>query len=453
MKRNLLIPTVLIFCLSMLFSVLAVNPLGASAATTVKKVTGYEYEVSYLAKDAGVSADVTEYAFTVNGVALVKPSAEEGGTTEEAQSNAFFRTTDGKKIEFLKKGTFDFAGKKEGASDVTFTVDTNNLPAQSDLRYANLTKSTTPGDPETLTEYDKYIKAVEAATTVKGEDDENRPIRVDDDYQVPSIASLVQDNYFDVKNLTGTLYYAGPEATSYSSKSISDIDSVKFEVSKVGTYSFYVLLKNTMVSMTTTDLVQGSDGWYEKDADGKPTGDLLIPVFTFTVGASSSPKITVGASEKAYYGLTYKVDCFNVVASDYNSEYTLYYSDKKINASDITGYDKTTLENLGMKEVTKENGFTDKNLFDSSAKSFTPEKKGYYYVVLHVVDFANEHSTVISRAIDATGELKQVQYETQFFKYNWVSVVLLSVAVLCFVAIIVLLCVKPKDTNTLKTKE
>lgn len=453
MKRNLLIATVLTFCLSLLFSVLAVNPVGASADTTkVTKVSGYEYEVSYLVESAGKTYD-SAYYFTVNGVALVKPSEEEGGTTEKKQSDAGFRTTDGKKIEFLKKGTFNFVGTKEESDNVEFTVDTNNLPTVSNLGYADLTKSETPDDEASLTAYDKYLKAVQAATTVKDDDDSSRPIRVDDDYEVPSVASLIKDDYFDVDKLTGTLYYAGPSATSYSSKSISDLDSVKFEVSKVGTYSFYILLKNTMVSMTTTDLVQGADGWYEKDADGNPTGKLIIPVFTFEVGASSSPKITVGTSEKAYYGLTYKVDCFNIVASDYNTEYTLYYSESKIDTSTLTKYDADTLEGLGMKQVTTENGFSEKNLFDSSAKSFTPETKGYYYVVLHVVDFANEHSTAISRVIDATSEVRQVKYETQFFKYNWVSIVLLSVAVLCFVAIIVLLCVKPKDNNTLQTKE
>ncbi len=453
MKRNLLIATVLTFCLSLLFSVLAVNPVGASAdTTTVTKVSGYEYEVSYLVESAGKTYD-SAYYFTVNDVALVKPSEEEGGTTEKTQSDAGFRTTDGKKIEFLKKGNFKFVGTKEESDNVEFTVDTNNLPTVSNLGYADLTKSETPDNEASLTAYDKYLKAVQAATTVKDDDDSSRPIRVDDDYEVPSVASLIKDDYFNVDKLTGTLYYAGPSATSYSSKSISDLDSVKFEVSKVGTYSFYILLKNTMVSMTTTDLVQGADGWYEKDADGNPTGELIIPVFTFEVGASSSPKITVGTSEKAYYGLTYKVDCFNIVASDYNTEYTLYYSESKIDTSTLTKYDADTLEGLGMKQVTTENGFSEKNLFDSSAKSFTPETKGYYYVVLHVVDFANEHSTAISRVIDATSEVRQVKYETQFFKYNWVSIVLLSVAVLCFVAIIVLLCVKPKDNNTLQTKE
>lgn len=440
MKRNLLIATVLTFCLTLALSFVFVNPVGASAATTVQKVSGYEYEVSYLVESAGFVYD-GEFAYTVNGTALVKPSDEEGSTTEEEQATAGFRTTDGKKVEFLKKGMYDFVGTKDGEADVTFTVDTNGLPTTANLGYSF--------NDEELAEYKTQVKN---ATTVTG-DDAQRPIRVDDDYEVPSIASLVKDDYFDTAKLTGTLYYAGPSATSYSSKSISDLTSVKFEVSKVGTYSFYILLKNTMVSMTTTDLVQGTDGWYEKDADGNATGSVVIPVFSFVVGSSSSPKVTVGASEKAYYGLTYKVDCFNIVASDYNTEYTLYYSDKKIASTDITAYDKAFLESLGMTEVTKDNGFTDKNLFDSNAKSFTPEKKGYYYVVVHVVDFANEHTTAISRVIDATSELKQVKYETQFFKYNWVSIVLLSVAFLCFVAIIVLLCVKPKDTNTLKTKE
>ncbi len=442
MKRNLLLATVITFCLTVLLSAFSVGLTTAQAAgVTLKKVSAFEYEVSYLVKEAGLTYD-NETTVTVNDVALVKPSTEEGGTTEEAQTAASFRTTDGKKVEFLAKATYTLKVTK-GETTNEFTVNTTTLPTKESLKYSYTEEDLTA-----------YKEAVTSATTVTDEDNEGgRPIRVDDDFEVPSVSSLVKDDYFDVENLTGTLYYCLPDSTTYSSKSVSDLDAVRFEVTKVGSYSFYLLLKNTFQSMTTTDLVLGNGGWYEKDADGNPTGEVIVPVFTFTVGASSSPKVTVGASEKAYQGLEYKVDSFNIVASDYNTEYTLYYSEQKIGAEKITQYDKDFLEGLGMKQVTKENDFEESNLFNSSSKTFTPTKKGYYYVVLHVVDFANQHTTVISRAIDANGELMQVKYETQFFKYNWVSVVLLSVAALCLIAIIILLCVKPKQQETLSTKE
>lgn len=440
MKRNLLLATVIAFCLAVLLSVLPVSETVAKADVVLKKVSAFEYEVSYLVEEAGYTYD-NDTTVTVNGVNLVKPSTEEGGTTEEAQTNAFFRT-DGKKVEFLKKTAYAFTLTK-GDTTQEFSVDTTTLPTEGSLRYSY--------DEEAL---EKYKTAVANATTVTDEDaSEGRPIRVDDDYEVPCIASLVKDSYFDVENLTGTLYYCLPGSTTYSSKSVNDIDNVKFDVTKVGSYSFYMLLKNTFQSMSTADLVLGNGGWYAKDTDGSPVGEVVIPVFEFSVQASSNPKVTVSASEKAYQGLEYKVDSFNIVASDYNTEYTLYYSATEIGSDKITQYDKDFLENLGMVQVTAENEFESKNLFNSSSKTFTPTKKGYYYVVLHVVDFANQHATVISRPIDANGELMQVKYETQFFKYNWLSIMLLSIAALCLIATIVLICVKPKQQDTLSTKE
>ena len=442
MKRNLLLLTVITFCLALVCSVFAVSPISANATVTLKKVSGFEYELSYLVEDAGTTYQSAMTA-TINGVNVVKPSTEEGGTTEQAQTDAGFRT-DGNKVEFLDKKSYEVVvNNEDGTQATTFTVDTTTLPTKETLKYDYTV--------EALTQYQEQV----LTNTEVSEDgtDQMRPISVDDDYIVPSVASLVKDEYFDVENLTGTLYYAAPDQTTFSSKSINDIDSVRFEVTKVGTYSFYVVLRNNFVAMSTVDLVLGNGGWYEKDADGNPTGDVVIPVFSFSVEASSSPRVTVGASEKAYQGLQYTVNCFNIVASDYNTEYTLYFSDKKIDQEDITAYDKTTLEGLGMVEVTEDNGFEKDNLFNSSTKSFTPLKKGYYYVVLHVVDFANEHTTVISRVIDAQSELKEVEYESQFFKNNWVSVVLLTVAIVCFIAIIILLCVKPKEGSNLSTKE
>lgn len=445
MKRNLLLVTAITFTLSLFLSIFAYTaPVTASAAdVTINKVSGYDsYELSYLVTDAGYEYH-SDMAITIGGVKVEKPSTTEGGTTEEQQTAQGFRTTDGKKIEFLSKKVYELNVTHDSDTFV-IKVDTTKKPAEDSLKYVL----------DDAAKIEAYEANVKASTEIE-EDGVKRPIRVDDDFVVPSVAELVKDEYFDVENLTGTLYYSAPQSSGYSTKSISDIDSVKFDVSEVGTYSFYVLLKNNFVTMSTTDLVEGKGGFYAKDADGNATGDVVIPVFSFTVGASSSPKITVSSNEKAYKNLEYTVKCFNIVASDYNTEYTLYYYEgaTPIDSKTITAYDKVSLEELGMKEVTKENGFSDKNLFNSSSKTFTPEKTGYYYVVCHVVDFANEHETKISNAIDANNELVQVKYESQFLKYNWVSIVLLAVAVVCFVAIIVLLCVKPKDNTTLSTKK
>lgn len=438
MKRNLVLATITTFCLSLLLAIFASSPVLANADTkTIYKVAGHKsYTLSYLIEDAGYEYH-SDMSVTIGGVSVVKPSDD--GVSAESQAQAGFKTTDGSSVIFLAEKEYTLVVTHD---DDTFEiiVNTSGKPADDDLYY-NLAKRA------------NYEKLVESATKIT-EDEEVRDIRIDDTYSVPCIADLIVDKYFDVENLTGTLYYATPGSTSYSSKSISDIDSVSFTVTKVGDYKFYLLLKNAFVSITTEDLVECSDGWYTKDDDGEATGKVIVPIFTFHVGEAVEPKITVGHNELAYLNLEYTLNCFTVVGNEPSSYYTLYHSATKIDVPANTDLaDQEALEALGLTEVTEENGFTENNLFNSGSTSFIPEESGYYYVVLHVVDEGNEHAYAISEVIDATNELRQVKYETQFFKNNWVSILLLSVAVLCFVAIIIILCYKPKEKVGLTTKK
>lgn len=449
MKRNFLLASVITFCLALVLSFVAFNPVTAyadgegSATVTLYKTNAYTYKMEYLAKEAGDSNYDDKTTVKVNGVDYAKTTSE----LTEAHKKAGFYATDAKSIEFLRNDTFTVALHRdavEGDSPVAeynfeFTVNTTEKPVLwKDLKYDY--------DAEALKD---YTDKVEAATQKDGV-----AIKVDDDYEVPCITDLLLDKYFDVEDLQGTLYYAVP-GSSYTSKSISDLDNVKFEVSKIGVYKFYILVENDFAEMTTEDLIEDVGGWYKTNEEGEKLDDnVVVPVFSFEVSSSTAPKISVSNSEKAYIGLKYTVKCFTIVASDYEADYTLYYSDQELTSEQIgDDYSKATLESKGLKEVTLENKFSEANLFDSSTKTFTPETKGYYYVVCHVKDFANEDAALICNAINAQSELKQVKYEKQFFKYNWLSIVLLSIAVICFVAILLLLFVKPKENNANLTKK
>lgn len=439
MKRNLVLATITTFCLSLLLAIFAVNPVSVNAGTaSIDKVAGYKsYALSYLVKDAGFTAE-SDYTYKIGGVAVAKPADDAAKT---AQSEAGFYTSDGKSVMFLAKKSYTLEVCDGETVVHTITVNTDGTPADDELKYDYATEDLTA-----------YNEAIASATKIT-EDGQTRDIAVEDNFKVPSVASLVKDAYYDVDDLKGTLYYAAPGSTSYSSKSISDIDNVEFKVTKVGDYKYYVLLKNDFVSLNTEDLVEENDGWYAKDDDGNAKGSVIIPIFTFSVKESAAPRITVGHNEIAYKNIEYTVNCFTVVATDPSYYYTLYYTAKKDAVPAGSALDEDTLTDLGLKEVTEENGFEEENLFNSSSKSFTPVEGGYYYVVLHVIGHGNEHAYAISDQIDANNEVSKVKYETEFFKNNWVSVVLLSVAVLCFVAIIVILCYKPKETVGLSTKK
>lgn len=449
MKRNFLLASVITFCLALVLSFVAFNPVtayaeGEGAATvTLNKTNAYTYKMEYLANEAGDSMYNDKTTVKVNGVEFAKTTSD----LIEAHKTAGFYAADSKSIEFLKNDTYTItlhrdeveADNPASEYNFNFAVNTTAKPVLwEDLKYDY--------DTEAL---NAYKTEVEEATQKDGV-----AIKVDDDYEVPCITSLLSDKYFDVESLSGTLYYAVP-GSSYTSKSISDLDNVKFEVSKIGVYKFYILVENDFAEMTTEDLIEDVGGWYKTNDEGEKLDDnVVVPVFSFEVTSSTAPKISVGNSEKAYIGLKYTVKSFTIVASDYETDYTLYYSENELTAEQIgDDYSKATLLTKGLTEVTKENEFTDANLFDEATKSFTPEKKGFYYVVCHVKDFANEDATLICNAINAQSELKQVKYEKEFFKYNWLSIVLLSIAVICFVAILLLLFVKPKENNANVTKK
>ena len=58
----------------------------------------------------------------------------------------------------------------------------------------------------------------------------------------------------------------------------------------------------------------------------------------------------------------------------------------------------------------------------------------------------------MSYAIACLDEYKEVVPEKQFFKYNVTSIVFLSISAVCFIGIIVVLLIKPKNTKDLEVK-
>ncbi|MBP5176955.1 MAG: hypothetical protein ILP02_00045, partial [Clostridia bacterium] len=219
---------------------------------------------------------------------------------------------------------------------------------------------------------------------------------------------------------------------------------------KPGKNSFYVLFEDAFGNAMTTDtLVIGEDGWYKTvDNDGKTaTGDVVIPVFTFEVSTVKAPEVSVKASDNAYVGLSYEIKAFNIVSDDYNTVYKLYFSE--------TFFDKDsdTYANDGeyMAAVTAvAKDVTD--TLNTSSLTFTPDKSGYYYAQVKVVDGYNNEEVAMSRAIACKGEAKYVQPDPEFLRNNVTSIVFLSIAGVCFVAIIVLLLVKPKESKTVEVE-
>ncbi|MGN0819714.1 MAG: hypothetical protein ACI4M6_04890 [Christensenellaceae bacterium] len=409
-KSLLLIAFSLIFALCV--SIFNNNSFEAKADTlsNVDCVFGASYTTEYLLEKAGCAK--LEGQTTFAGGRSVKYKAD-------AETETVVAGTD---VKFLTKGAYTFTTFVNDAEEHIFTV---NVVDKSVVKADSMKYST---DSALIEEY----KAEIAKTVAPGE---GEALDTNDSFTVPSLEKLLSSKYFKYSDLTKSIYYAGPQDTSYASTSSS-----KFKLSGAGYYSYYVLATDPVNNkMSTEDLTEKNDGWYNE------ANELVIPIFSFEIKNIAAPEISVLTSEKGYIGLDYTIECFTINASNYTSKYTLYYSEEYFDKDDESyatdaDYIKAVTEAEGTSDITEE-------YLDVDALKFSPDKKGYYYVLLNVGDDNGLSDAAMSRAISVQSTYTKYSVESEWLKYNKTSVIFLSISVVCFIAIIVILFIKPKDYN------
>ena len=472
MKRKSISGAITLLIVALIISFVTPTGLFADAAEENSKIAGYEYTAEYLLKEFGYTAEEGKDLFDDLKVEyrLTEKRNKDGSYETQTELNAetdaetikntpwkgecvkkeLTKKTD--KVIFYAYGVYTFyITKGEAATADEKKVEVYNyadegLAGKVEIKYD-------------ATKIDLFRSEVNEAVKNKkagDSDDENGRLDVS---EIPcdgktGINSIVTSKLLAYEDLNSTLYYCAPDSESFSSTS-----SDYFKLEKVGTYAFYVTYSVPTVDGTldTTDLVVGDlngYGWYEKNDDDEPVGDLIIPIFTFEITEADNPVITVNDAKKGYLNLEYtKVDSlFTITSSSYKAKYTLYYLDAKDalvrdteNNEKVEDFIKR-LEKAGAKNITE-----DFENFETGSTDFTPDKKGYYYVEIYLKDDNNNPAHTVSKAIDVTNEFRTVKKETEFFKNNLVSVILFSISGACFIAIIVISCIKPKDVQ-LETK-
>ena len=166
-------------------------------------------------------------------------------------------------------------------------------------------------------------------------------------------------------------------------------------------------------------------------------------LFSFNFVVADGPEITISSKvEEGYIGLAYQdaSEYITIVADNESVKYELYYSATKFNEGDdwASAGVKTVEDNA--ENVTEVEEYE----FNSSSLEFMPTKAGCYYIVINVADKYGR-DTAVTYAIEVNHEFTEVKYDTQFWKYNWVSMMFLGIAVLCLIGIILLIFVKPKE--------
>lgn len=451
----------LALCACICFAVAAAIPAAtekAAAGEERKYVAGQDYSIEYLLKDFGyekigdndtyLEGRSVKYRLTEDRI-TGEEIPEKDARPEYSESDPDqFSVTAGYVVNFKRVGSEYTFTVTEGEEERDYTVVTVGKEAVSKIA----TKYISSGFAAYSAAVADYAKDLTTTST----------FNVSKIEENVSVDTIVSNKYYDVTNMKVALYYALPGSSSFSSTSASNVKGLSFSTTKDGVYSFYYIFTDSLGNKDTTDgLVMGNGGFYtDEDGDGviADTDTLKIPVFTFKVGNITKPEIVVNVAEKAFLNLEYKIDCFAITASNYEKQYKLYFIPEGENAvfdKDSEVYD---IENFGdekyidavlsaanVKDVTDD--------LDQSALTFTPTEKGYYYALLTVYSNENGYSDrVMSYAISAIDEYKEVETEKQFFKYNVTSVIFLSIAALSFIGIIVVLFIKPKQEQQLETK-
>ncbi len=425
--------------------------------TPVEKtyISGVEYDLEYLLENAGFSK--LDGQTTYKGgrkIEYKKILNEDGSAVSDTAAEYEYQEVTTNNIEFKNSGDYVIRTSVKGEGD-EYTVEREYI--------VNVYKKVNPVNDtynKTSVTYVADVTAYRAQVTENAKDLSTQnytssTVNYSNSFEVPSLKGIISSPDFDYDKLQKIVYYCEPNATSYTRGSSVTTSNASFTVSQVGEYSFYVLFQDVFGNeMTTEGLVLSAGGWYEADDDGLPTGDVVIPVFTFEVKNVAQPQIAVKASqEDAFINLSYEIKAFTITANDYSSVYELYYlGDKKI---DKTAYTTDEAYIAAVKAEAEKIGesakVTDK--LDKSSLTFTPDKVGYYYLWTRIVDNANQPNEAMSVAIHCVGTAKTATLDPMFWENNLTAVILLGVAGVCFIAIIVLLFVKPKEAKKVELAE
>ncbi len=305
---------------------------------------------------------------------------------------------------------------------------------------------------------------------------------------LPSLRGLISSDYADYRNLRFDIYYYKPGTAaggSASSTTSLRYNNLRIEVNEVGDYRFRVIAKDAannemkyfnedgeLVSLTTSNV------WDINE----------IPEFTFSVGYNGPSIEAVGSQKEGQRDKTYSVSSFDIVALDgYTTDYTLYYFNpsKLPEGKTVPSYSELVemvdeangnleawlsgcLEEIHVynSEVGKDDEEWDKtdNAYawnPDSSLGFCPQKTGTYFVKLDVTDAHLVGTTVSAyQVILVRNPTDTIPGSAKWVQNNILAIVLFSISVVLFIALIVVWVAAPSDKKVeevdleaLKTKK
>lgn len=253
--------------------------------------------------------------------------------------------------------------------------------------------------------------------------------------------NLVSDDLSSFDKLSHVIYYWTPAGDEQS------VSTYKIPLNTEGTYTFFV---------SFTDQAGNSmdkDNFYTVSVDDE---NVLVEgrgysgvMFTFSIEDNTTLSISSSTPGYGYTGIEYNASSFKIVGNSHTETYKLYYS-----ATDIGEEDEGWVEIVAKANAKDENatynGYTYKEIssinYDGKL-DFTPDKVGYYKLVCNSRSTVSLDSAEKAVIIEVKDQVKIVKPDSHWLENNVWSVVFLSVGTLCLIAIIVILCIKPKNPD------
>ncbi len=299
-------------------------------------------------------------------------------------------------------------------------------------------------------------------------------------FYLPAIEYEFVDDYFNCRDYKYSLYYKGKTTGSNTSLEPNQL-AIDLSDADV-TYKFKLFVTDSFgnpMRYPTDD--NGEIVWKEITTNDVWDEDFetLLPSFTFDVAYKEATAEDPESLSLAYVDTTYSGVSFTIkgVSGTYTSQYKLYVFDRSAFYTDtgITiGYNEfkeaigklfaNEFENNGVKLENTRKYFTtvkasselletDENYEDfkalnwnASSISFTPQSVEDFYVVeLTLTDKRSQLQSKNYATVAASVQTTALKGESDWVENNVTSIVLLSVAGACLVALIVLLIIKPKD--------
>ena len=294
------------------------------------------------------------------------------------------------------------------------------------------------------TDFEKQIESYKEAlikATLKDYNGKEYCIRLGEKVKLPSLETLVIDDYTSYSQLKYTVHYRTPETSSTTTK-------MEIPTDKAGKYEFFVVFEDANGDKMKTDDFYTFD---ENDENKRVVGDYWDYVFSFEIKDNAPINITAVNQTNGYVGTTYTVSKFNVSATGYTPTYELYYNAKAIELP-VGDWEQTWTRIPKASEVSETDvmpeGFTYEdiqNINYDGQLTFTPDRTGKFVIKCTVSSTSSVRSASATASVEVLETPTIVKPVNPWLRDNVWSVVFLASGTVCLIIVIILLFIKPKE--------